>query len=407
VADRADGERLECSYCHAVETINRDDALRREQASRAEAEALYATLGAAPSWTQRAAARLVGPGVWFLGMAALWWASVNLGRPVREGIKRWWEEAHHERLLHVMSPSSAWVFEQGPLVVVLVLVLVWSLFGERVDARRELQAALAAKPPATPGGPSSCRNCGAPLAYAPGALGVRCASCGADNLLQLPAGWLARARKLDGSLRLSMRVARQRAAEGRRRIRRAASWRVPIVLLLVWFVSQPALNRRQRAGWELLHVRPGNHAGLYRLMLRQAGDMPTTDLRALPRCEDEPAMRILAPKAELRLDGSGWCDATGCTAAAMLALAHGEELRLSWLAPGPLDGKLALADRDYLGGTGVMADGFGTAVATTSLPGGEPGGAVLAAPIAVSGWYKLTLRGPGEVSVLPCVAGAR
>jgi LSD1 subclass zinc finger protein len=65
-------------------------------------------------------------------------------------------------------------------------------------ARRELQGALAAGAPTTPGGPATCRNCGAPLDVPRGTLGVRCAYCSSDNLVALPAAWVTAAHASAG-----------------------------------------------------------------------------------------------------------------------------------------------------------------------------------------------------------------
>lgn len=49
---------------------------------------------------------------------------------------------------------------------------------------------MAARPPARAGGPAQCRQCGAPLVVAAGALGARCSYCGTDNLVALPPEWV-------------------------------------------------------------------------------------------------------------------------------------------------------------------------------------------------------------------------
>src|SRR5207253_1658793 len=62
----------------------------------------------------------------------------------------------------------------------------------RLVERGKLQAELAAKPPSRPGGPARCRRCDAPLDVKPGDLGVRCFYCRTDNLVAMPADWIAR-----------------------------------------------------------------------------------------------------------------------------------------------------------------------------------------------------------------------
>jgi hypothetical protein len=80
-------------------------------------------------------------------------------------------------------------------VLVLGVLPAWlaSYLQSSGDLRLKLQANLAARPPQQPGFPSTCRQCGAALDVAPGQLGVRCAYCGSDNLVALPAAWVERA----------------------------------------------------------------------------------------------------------------------------------------------------------------------------------------------------------------------
>ncbi len=76
--------------------------------------------------------------------------------------------------------------------VVVSLPLALFRFAESfAKVRQRLQACLAAKPPRAQGGPSECRQCGAALSVTAGALGARCLYCKADNLLALPASWVA------------------------------------------------------------------------------------------------------------------------------------------------------------------------------------------------------------------------
>ena len=79
--------------------------------------------------------------------------------------------------------------------------------------RLKLQANLAAKRPTRPGFPSTCRVCGAALDVAPGQLGVRCAYCGSDNLVALPAEWVAKAGKRQAGFHTSIVEAAAEAAK--------------------------------------------------------------------------------------------------------------------------------------------------------------------------------------------------
>ena len=98
-------------------------------------------------------------------------------------------------------------------------------------SRAGLQAALASSPPSTQGGPALCRQCGAALAVPPGALGVRCDYCGADNLVAVPTAWLEATKKVDKALVNEERSALQAEAEARRSLRWSLAWRFLICVL--------------------------------------------------------------------------------------------------------------------------------------------------------------------------------
>lgn len=82
--------------------------------------------------------------------------------------------------------------------------------GRQLAGLRELQAGLAAKLPEHAGGPSTCRLCGADLAFAAAARAARCRYCGAENLVAVAASWLRRAtratRRLESELREATRA---------------------------------------------------------------------------------------------------------------------------------------------------------------------------------------------------------
>lgn len=61
----------------------------------------------------------------------------------------------------------------------------------RLTARARLVSALAARTPAAKGGPSGCRNCGAPLEVATGARVARCLYCGAESAVSIATPLLA------------------------------------------------------------------------------------------------------------------------------------------------------------------------------------------------------------------------
>jgi LSD1 subclass zinc finger protein len=405
----SDGEHVTCAACGHATVIESGGgaAVLREQASRLEAETLFATLGAPPSWSQKVAVMLVNKWLWIVGLPFMVALTLRASQiPVR-AVLRLWERVSHERVVHTASPVIGWLLNTGWLAVIVIGLLVWSLLGERIDARRDLQAALASQPPKTEGGPSLCRHCGAPLEVAPGALGVRCPHCGADNLVMIPASWVAKAGKITMALQLSTHVAATRRDEGRRRLRRAALWRAPFALGVLALVSVPAYGRRTLAGWKTF--RPDADAdadadgtGAY-LLARKIDHGVDHDIRLLPRCSARPAY---LRKSRLATDDSAYCELGVCDGVAMLALARGETLRLIWSTPAPADLRLALAPIDYLGGVAVLWDSFGDEVARRSLPIGAADTTALDLPVAISGWYKLDLIGKPGPTVELCTVAA-
>ena len=65
-------------------------------------------------------------------------------------------------------------------------------------------------PPPREGGPMQCRSGGGALTVQPNALGANCDYCGADNLVNLPASWLA---KLQGGVKYLADTVHEAAAE--------------------------------------------------------------------------------------------------------------------------------------------------------------------------------------------------
>jgi hypothetical protein len=95
-----------------------------------------------------------------------------------------------------LSEQEMFLVIWGSTFSIVATLLVLGAIGSRhaIELGR-LQAALAAKPPVLEGGPSTCRECGAPLVVADDAVGVRCLYCRADNLVAIPPVWLERATR--------------------------------------------------------------------------------------------------------------------------------------------------------------------------------------------------------------------
>ncbi len=400
--EAADGTNVTCGFCGQENRLETGAAAElKARAAREEAERLLSRLGTPPSVLQRVAVVLANPWVWFLGFPFALSLLVRLSTWPLQVVSSAWERANHERLLHVVSPPVAWVLQVGGVVVAALLLLWWSLLGQRVDARRELQAALASKPPTTPGGASRCRHCNASLPVPRGALTATCASCGADNLLLLPSSWVERAKNTTKTLRLTVQGAKARDAEGRRRFLKSALWRVPMVAVLLLVISLPAFNRRTRAGFSDVHLKPGEQVGAYQRIVHVDHGEPESKVEGLAHCG------LLPGRDPVRLDDSAWCGPHTCVLVLVFALNRGERLRLDWVQPSAgVEARLSLAPPDYLGGNLVLADGFGDEVKRAALVEGEPLAPAFDAPVEVSGWYKLTVMGPASASVQPCVLAA-
>jgi hypothetical protein len=124
----------------------------------------------------------------------LWLVSYPIGLAMR-GVGLLLGDA---RLTGPLSP-----FLVCPVSVAFILLFV-AIPSIRVDkehalapVRRAVHASLAAAPATHPGGPACCRECGAALDVAPGALGVPCVYCGSDNLVALPDSWVREVRAKD------------------------------------------------------------------------------------------------------------------------------------------------------------------------------------------------------------------
>ena len=132
----------------------------------------------------------------------------------------------------------------------LTLLALYALgaFGRRraTDLQR-LQQALTAKPPAREGGPALCRHCGAPLTVPKNARGVRCAYCRTDNLLAVPAAWLARAKGFAANVKREAKSALHQQRSELGRLRRRLALRLGIIGALAALMLT-SIARRAWAG---------------------------------------------------------------------------------------------------------------------------------------------------------------
>ena len=209
-----DGELAHCAYCATDVPIPSDYIALRADANtrgrdRDQLERLYVTASRVPTAFLRGLAAM-GRGVLIGGMCvgALIIVATVIGVIVREqdlmtalisallmfvlAIP-----AFLETMLHLVTATSYDLVDGfGPFAGVLPGVVVWLLVAAPLQISRTartivgeifaLRHRLAAGKPVQPGGPATCRGCGAALDVSPGALGVRCTYCQTDNLVAVP-----------------------------------------------------------------------------------------------------------------------------------------------------------------------------------------------------------------------------
>jgi hypothetical protein len=73
--------------------------------------------------------------------------------------------------------------------IVSFLGISLAVLKRKVNVKMALQGALVAGEPSHPGGPATCRSCGASLAVEPGKLCVPCYYCSTQNLVSLDSDW--------------------------------------------------------------------------------------------------------------------------------------------------------------------------------------------------------------------------
>ena len=195
------GDAAVCAFCKTSVPLPDDyralrDAQAQRSADRDAAEALYRRLGKPPSPALRAwvgaaeflagATLAVIVGILYLCSALIFLAGLGL-----ELFLHWTAPLWGIDFIDRFGGGTTYA---GFAIAVIALGLFPRWLVGYLDAsaaiRQTLQASLAARPPAKPGFPSTCRACGAALEVPAGALGVRCAYCQADNLVALPRDWV-------------------------------------------------------------------------------------------------------------------------------------------------------------------------------------------------------------------------
>lgn len=220
-----DADAVTCPFCGTRVDIPADhraarDAARKDAASRSEATALYRALGVPPRaplrWAARSAGRFaLALGILFPVPATLVIYFINR-KPVF-GVQLYDVLTGEQQVLAGFA---------APFILVFLGIVLAAAARRHAIFRGRLQSALAARPPERPGGAASCRHCGGPLDVGPRDLGVRCLYCGADNLVRMPASWVAAMRSQQARVAAAIESIAADVAAERRRYRRSLIARV-------------------------------------------------------------------------------------------------------------------------------------------------------------------------------------
>ena len=228
-----------------------------------------------------------------------------------------------ERLLVITS--------NGVMLALFAAGLLGATYASRrLAGLRQLQAGLSAKPPSHPGGPATCRACGADLEIAAGARGAGCRYCGSENLVAVDARWVARARESKKKLGASLRAAFEAHRDELARLRRSFRFRLAgltvvggglFVLMSALILSTPPARPEtpeERLTREALRPR----LILDRDYVGGGSDVYFSPLLATRPCEGaDPGTR------SFRFTKIG-CDETRCIAPWYVALRRDDTLRL-------------------------------------------------------------------------------
>lgn len=243
-------ETLKCSRCGASVAVPHDYRAAREAelsvaARREEAARLFKRLGRPPGLLLRLWGKASGWAIFLLWPVALTVEALFMSKWLdRVG---WY---FHSNLNETLRPSEFWALLAAMMYVTLAVPLVVGIYGKRrTNARRMIQAALSAKPPARPDGLSRCRSCGAALKVEPGALGATCGYCEADNLVAVPESWVSEVRGRAKSLGKSIEGAVAEDRKTRARTRRSMFVQLSLLFLLVpllYFIGKTDDNNRSR-----------------------------------------------------------------------------------------------------------------------------------------------------------------
>lgn len=130
-----------------------------------------------------------------------------------------------------------------PLIPAQLLAANIAMRNILVSGATSVGAAFAASPPATPGAPPNCRQCGAPLSVQPDDVVVRCIYCEAESIVQLDKPGMDRLRTRVASAQSSLAQAMSAVTKRARLARvetfgRAGVIAGLLVLPLIWSFAE-------------------------------------------------------------------------------------------------------------------------------------------------------------------------
>ena len=220
------GDLAVCTACGRETTIPAEHRALRDAAgfdarARAEAEQALHSFDRPPGLLMRIVAAITGlpfVAVFVVFGAPLFFLDLGLAVVLARWISRGlgWQSGGIDEMSPMLVTACMGAVLYGMTIVPAYLA---AYGGRRVTARALLVAALAAKPPARPGGPASCRACGAPLEVAAEAVVARCLYCGAENALQAAPVQLKAARASGVKVVKTMQEAAQRDRHERQQTR--------------------------------------------------------------------------------------------------------------------------------------------------------------------------------------------
>lgn len=373
-----DADETKCPYCGAAVPVPEAlRQLRRGLASvddeRAAAARLYRRLGTPPPRVLRAFTFFDSPFFWMFALG--FWVVAGLTVFIL-GVPWVGEHLLKVNTIDVLSESQQQMISMGGTfgsIAVGLLLAGWSR--KRMVSLGSLQAALAAAPPRSSGGPAQCRRCGAALSVAPGALGVRCDYCRADNLVAIPPDWLGRVQRLSKNMASEGRAAIADEAKARASLRWSLLWRLVIGGSITGvMVGAMALGEPRSVDASSVNV------------YGDASFLPQWTRDQVPRwsCDATPA---------LFRERLGLCDSGRCENAMLVALERGRPYQVH-AAPEPLEVSLELHFMGFLSSSfrPVARADVRDGVATLTPP--------------VTGWYRVRFIG-GEAPTTVSFCGSQ